>query len=241
MQRIEHRAPALAPIARMFYPPAPTLNTMSGETYRQIAAALVSEPSTLLLNIGSGRHTGVGRRLWRYIPEATQPVAFDIAPFPGVSIVGDAGALPFEDGSVDSVVIQSVLEHVASAHTVVREIDRVLRPGGYCYAEVPLLQGFHGDPHDFQRFTTEGLKVLFNGFDIADLGVSVGPFSSFCWIAREIACLPGGTSPIGLALRYMASWVLAPIRYIDWLAIRSPLAARVACELYVLARKPNVA
>lgn len=241
MQRIERRAPGIAPLARALYPPAPTINTMSPATYRRIASALISQPSPFLLNIGSGRGTGVGRRLWRYIPGSVRPVALDIAPFPGVTIVGDAGVIPLADASVDGVVIQSVLEHVRSPQEVVREIGRVLRPGGYCYAEVPLLQGFHGDPNDFQRFTTEGLRVLFNAFDALEVGVSVGPFSSLCWIAREIACLPGGVSPIGLALRYVASWVLAPIRYVDWLAVRSPLAARVACELYVLARKPNVA
>jgi SAM-dependent methyltransferase len=241
MQRLERRAPWIAPLARALYPPAPTINTMSPAAYRRITGALVSQPSPLLLNIGSGRHTGVGRRLWRYIPESVQPVALDIAAFPGVTLVGDAGTVPLADASVDSVVIQSVLEHVRSAPDVVQEIVRVLRPGGYCYAEVPLLQGFHGDPNDFQRFTTEGLKVLFGAFEVVEIGVSVGPFSSLCWVAREIVCFPGGTGPIGLVLRYGASWILSPVRYIDWLAVRSPLASRVACELYVLARKPDTA
>ena len=39
---------------------------------------------------------------------------------------------------------------------------RVLKPGGYIYSEVPFLQGFHADPDDYQRYTLQGLKILFN-------------------------------------------------------------------------------
>jgi 2-polyprenyl-6-hydroxyphenyl methylase/3-demethylubiquinone-9 3-methyltransferase len=44
--------------------------------------------------------------------------------------VGSAYALPFEDGSVDAVVISDVLEHLHDLPTAVSEIARVLRPGG---------------------------------------------------------------------------------------------------------------
>lgn len=44
--------------------------------------------------------------------------------------VGDAHALPFEDASFDFVRAERVLMHVASPLEVVREMVRVLRPGG---------------------------------------------------------------------------------------------------------------
>lgn len=43
---------------------------------------------------------------------------------------GDAGALPFADGSFDVVTCQTVLIHVGDPRAVVQEMVRVLRPGG---------------------------------------------------------------------------------------------------------------
>ena len=41
--------------------------------------------------------------------------------------------LPFAAGAFDAVVCNHVYEHVADAHALIREIHRVLRPGGACY------------------------------------------------------------------------------------------------------------
>lgn len=43
---------------------------------------------------------------------------------------GDAGTLPFRDGSVDAVVIVDALHHFPSANTAIAEAARVLAPGG---------------------------------------------------------------------------------------------------------------
>lgn len=44
--------------------------------------------------------------------------------------LGTAEALPFADGSLDMVTCQTVLIHVADLEEVLREMTRVLRPGG---------------------------------------------------------------------------------------------------------------
>jgi ubiquinone/menaquinone biosynthesis C-methylase UbiE len=46
---------------------------------------------------------------------------------------GDGTRLPFRDRSFDLVFSHSVIEHVASAETYLRECHRVLRPGGVLY------------------------------------------------------------------------------------------------------------
>jgi SAM-dependent methyltransferase len=52
---------------------------------------------------------------------------------PEGAIVADAGALPFDDASVDGAFASNLLEHTPNAPDVIREIERVLRPGGWGY------------------------------------------------------------------------------------------------------------
>ena len=47
-----------------------------------------------------------------------------------VAMVGDVARLPFLDGSFDTVIAAKLLRHVGEWRTALREIRRVLRPGG---------------------------------------------------------------------------------------------------------------
>jgi ubiquinone/menaquinone biosynthesis C-methylase UbiE len=53
-------------------------------------------------------------------------------------LVGDAEVLPLPDASVDAVVLRSVLVHVRDPETAIRELARVLRPGGRLSLREPL-------------------------------------------------------------------------------------------------------
>jgi SAM-dependent methyltransferase len=52
---------------------------------------------------------------------------------PPGSVVANAGRLPLVDASVDAVFCSNMLEHTPDPQAVVLEIERVLRPGGWCY------------------------------------------------------------------------------------------------------------
>jgi ubiquinone/menaquinone biosynthesis C-methylase UbiE len=47
--------------------------------------------------------------------------------------VGDVRDLPFESGRFDGVTCQRVLHHLSDPATVLAEVDRVLKPGGFFY------------------------------------------------------------------------------------------------------------
>jgi ubiquinone/menaquinone biosynthesis C-methylase UbiE len=59
---------------------------------------------------------------------------------------GDATALPYEDASVDAVVLTAVLGEIPDRDAALAEIARVLRPGGRL-----VVGELFGDPH-FQTF-----------------------------------------------------------------------------------------
>ncbi|HAG59491.1 MAG TPA: hypothetical protein DCL83_09295, partial [Arthrobacter bacterium] len=61
-----------------------------------------------------------------------------------------AESLPFKDGSMSAVVMLDVLEHLKDPDAVLREIHRVLRPGGVFHIVLPL----EVQPWTFYRLVT---------------------------------------------------------------------------------------
>lgn len=57
----------------------------------------------------------------------------------GVAVRGDARRLPFRTGAFDRVIAAEVLEHVAEDQVAMRELARVLVPGGTMAVTVPRL------------------------------------------------------------------------------------------------------
>jgi SAM-dependent methyltransferase len=50
---------------------------------------------------------------------------------------GDATRLPFADHSIDKIICSEVLEHIEDYQSVLKEIKRVLKPGGLLAVSVP--------------------------------------------------------------------------------------------------------
>ena len=74
--------------------------------------------------------------------------------------------IPFEGNTYDMVICMDVLEHAVDPDRLVREIYRVLKPGGLLYISVPFIFGQHEEPYDFRRYTSYGIKKFMelNGF-----------------------------------------------------------------------------
>jgi ubiquinone/menaquinone biosynthesis C-methylase UbiE len=51
--------------------------------------------------------------------------------------IGDVEKLPFSDNSVDRLIATHILEHVYRPHEVIREWNRVLKPGGTMSILIP--------------------------------------------------------------------------------------------------------
>jgi SAM-dependent methyltransferase len=120
-----------------------------------------------LLDLGCGH---APFRAW-YEPLVDWAVRYDPAPMVDLTVRGLAEALPFADGSFDTVLATEILEHTTDAEASTREIRRVLRPGGHVLVTVPFIYPVHESPHDYRRFTHLGLADILrrNGFEVIDM------------------------------------------------------------------------
>src|SRR6201996_3478430 len=142
-------------------------------------------------------------------------VNLDLFPMPGVDVAADAEALPFAAGLFARVECDAVLEHVRDPERVMREIERVLAPGGYAHLVTPFCHPFHEYPKDYRRFTVDGLRELCGGVDVVAEGWRTGPAATMLVFTLEFAkgWLPWrwwrGVAHVGLG------WILFPLRYLD--------------------------
>ncbi len=60
---------------------------------------------------------------------------------PGVDVTADIADLPFADGEFDAVLCNQVIEHVPDDAAALRELGRVLRPGGVAVVTTPVIEG----------------------------------------------------------------------------------------------------
>jgi SAM-dependent methyltransferase len=178
-------------------------------------------------DVGAG-----GRRL------APDVVTVDAFSGPGVDVVGDIHHLPIPDNSFDCAFCTGTLEHVRDPVQAVRELYRIVKPGGLVHIDVPFIQGYHPDPVDYWRFTLEGLRLLCREFEEVASGVYIGPSCGVVWVVRE--WVNGWTSN-----RYVSNLLLipvalltAPIRYLDYIFNRSARSHHVASAVFFRGRKP---
>jgi len=85
-----------------------------------------------------------------------------------IDVFYDGKIFPFPDHSFDSVITSQVLEHVFTPDLFLKEINRVLKPGGKLLLSVPFVWDEHEQPYDFARYSSFGLKHLLqeNNFTI---------------------------------------------------------------------------
>lgn len=224
---------------KLYYVPSNTLNTSARIQMGRLNALMKNFSNPILINVGCGDRFIGGDNLERYRYEKI--INLDVVPQPSVDVFSDVHALPFRESSISGVVCQAVLEHVKDPKKAVSEIYKVLQKGGIVYVEVPFLQGYHPSPHDFFRFTPEGLDCLFSRFVCIDAGVCVGPSSALSWILKEyLSGLLSGFSQNKTLQRitgFISAWLTCPIKYLDFFLSNRPGAYKIASGFYYMGRK----
>ncbi len=133
----------------------------------------------LTLDAGSGH--GAWREKILEIGCAYESI--DVAPRGGntptwIADVTDMPDIP--NNRYDTICCHHVLEHVRNPDRAMREFHRILRTEGTLILSVPHLSRRHELPHDYFRFTQEGVTALLEdaGFEIVEIG-SYGGILSF--------------------------------------------------------------
>jgi SAM-dependent methyltransferase len=131
-------------------------------------------PGSRVLDVGAG--TAPYRHLFRHCQYATQ----DFAQYDGykgaegqyahIDFVSDIVEIPVADATFDVILCTEVLEHVPRPIEALREMVRIVRPGGRLFLTAPLGSGLHQEPYHFyggytdhwyRKFLTEfGCEVV---------------------------------------------------------------------------------
>jgi SAM-dependent methyltransferase len=156
------------------------------------------EPGTRLLDVGAGEQPY--RELFGHVQYVTTDWANSVHPGARrVDVVGPADDLPIADRSFDAVVSTQVLEHVAEPASVLRELHRLLIPGGRIFLTLPLAWELHEEPFDFYRYTRYGISHLLraSGFTDVDARPRNDCFTTIAQLMRN-AFGAMGRAPDGL-------------------------------------------
>jgi ubiquinone/menaquinone biosynthesis C-methylase UbiE len=106
-----------------------------------------------------------------------------------LDIVSDITAIPLADDSVDAIMCTEVLEHVPNPISVIKEFERLIRPGGYLLLTAPFASLTHFAPYHF----ASGLSRFFyekylpeNHFIIEELALNGNYFEYMAQETRRI-------------------------------------------------------
>jgi SAM-dependent methyltransferase len=124
-----------------------------------------------------------------------------------LDVIASLEQLPLENATVDHVLSIVVLEHTPEPARVIREFERVLKPGGIVHIVVPHMWEEHQRPFDYFRFTSGGIRHLFEAAGFQTLRVE--PVGGFFWqLGRRLMGVLAFTQT---GWRWLLFPVLAPV------------------------------
>ena len=141
---------------------------------------------------------GAGDAPYRELFTHTEYVTTDWGESPhegagGSTIVASAESIPVPDQSFDAAILTQVLEHVPDPAAVLREIARLLKPGGDLFLTAPLAWEMHELPYDYFRYTDPGLRSLAEaaGLEVVAVESRNGAFSTLAQLLRNLDSVIG--------------------------------------------------
>ncbi|CAM3602479.1 class I SAM-dependent methyltransferase [Thalassospira profundimaris] len=155
---------------------AKILDAGAGEMqYKQLCSHLEYVSQDLAEYDGSGNSAGLQTGDWNT---------------DGIDIVSDICDMPLEDGGFDAVLCTEVLEHVSHPVMALKEMGRVLRPGGKIIITAPFCSLTHFAPYHYAT----GFNKYFYLHHLTELGfrdIKVEENGNFFeFVAQELRRIP---------------------------------------------------
>ncbi|MBR9909047.1 MAG: class I SAM-dependent methyltransferase [Gammaproteobacteria bacterium] len=173
---------------------------------REIATLEARPSPARVLSVGASGI--IGDRISQIRGAAVTSLDIDASRKP--DIVADITAMP-ELGSAeyDCVFLMEVLEHVREPDKALAEIRRVMRDDGVLLLSSPFIFEAHDLPHDYYRYTRQGLSYLLRDFRHAEIYARNGYLHSAMIIPLRLIVSPYASDKI-LASVFIA---LLPLYY----------------------------
>jgi SAM-dependent methyltransferase len=166
-------------------------------------------------------------------------VGVDVAN-PAADLEGTVEAIPVPDGAFDLVLCTQTLEHADDPAHAVRELRRVVAPGGRVLASTHGVQVYHPNPDDYWRWTHAGLERLFReNASWSSVTVTPGSGTSACigMLVATYIDLFAKRARVRSAARPLIAAVNATARSLDnrSAALRSPRPGTIFANYHVVA------
>lgn len=157
-------------------------SALNASRFRHTRRCIADHAAGRVLDVGCG-HMPFRSDVLRY---ADSYEGFDVERRKeGVEHVGDVQEMDgVPSGAYDTVLCLEVLEHVPRPDRAVRELARVLRPGGRLILSVPHLSRLHEEPNDFYRYTRYGVERLLACADLEEVEI-VAHAGLFSFLAHQ--------------------------------------------------------
>jgi SAM-dependent methyltransferase len=168
-------------------------------------------------------------------------INIDIFDFDEVDLIADAADLPLTNDAADLIINRTMLEHVPQPKATVKEMHRLLKPGGWIICYLPFMQPFHAAPDDYHRWTISGIKTLFKDFNELEVLIGCGPASAFLWVFQEwisILCSFGSKALHDVILISMMTLTF-PLKFLDLYMVHLPYAENLSSLFCVIGKKSD--
>jgi SAM-dependent methyltransferase len=137
---------------------------------------------------------------------ASDVIGFDVPGNSSADLHGSIDAIPVDDAAFDVVLCLQVLEHVEDPAAAVRELHRIVTPGGRVFLSTHGIYPYHPNPVDLWRWTHAGLELLFrdNGpWESVSVRAGAGTAATLAMLLAHVTDLlfkRVGLRPLGLPL-----------------------------------------
>jgi SAM-dependent methyltransferase len=170
-----------------------------------------------------------------------QVINIDIFDEPNIDVVTRGHSLPFKNNSLALAISQEIIEHLEKPSETIAEVHRVLKSGGCFYCQVPFTIGYHSGPHDYWRFTKEGVAALFDSsiWEIQEICISVDHGTGFYRVAVEYVAVTFSAAHrfFYLPAKAVAAIAPFPLKFADLLTPFASEADRIPGGYFCVARK----